>query len=1187
MALLRHEMLVSIDPGAHRLIVTDTVTWSDPAAVFLAPGSIRFQIHAGLSPVCTTKGAVLTRRSGSPEAYASKRQGVDRGLSDRVPVEEYELLLPPETQSAVLHYEGTIEHAPVAPVTESARSFSDTPGTIGPEGVFLSPGVRWYPWLGDHLVSFSMDVTLPAGWDAVAQGARTRPEATKPAEAAASGSQSGTPPAVSRVTWAEDRPQDGITLAAARFTEYTRPAGSTTAMVFLRTPDSDLANRYLDATVKYLDTYSKMIGPYPYAKFALVENFWESGLGLPSYTLLGPTVLRLPFIIDTSYPHEILHSWWGNSVFVAEASGNWCEGLTAYQADYRLKEERSEGAGYRRDALQKYADFVSQSKDFPLTEFRERESPATEAVGYGKAMMLFHMLRRAYGDDAWLAALRRFYEANRFRKASWSDLATAFPADAPSPDHLSAKEMIAEWTSRAGAPRLCVEGVVAHAPEGSGSEWTIEGTLTQIQSEAPWRADVPVVVSLLHSKAGALHTVHFDGTRRSAPIRIAIGTQPATVEIDPDFDLFRRIEREEIPPALSLAFGADTALVVLPSSEPAEIQQGYRAVAEGWARGKESTLKIALDSEIESLPDDRTVWIFGWRNRFLSSVAGPLAAYEARIQDGALRIGNDSTARAKHSAALVVPLPGHPDLALGWVAADTAAALPGLGRKLPHYAKYSYLIFEGDEPTNTTKGNWPVVGSPLTIELRSDGRPARASRPCAQESAAAVQRDMSQPDRMVAAAGAVSGPAARVQPDWISTDRMMETVRGLSAPDLEGRGFGSRGLDTAAERIASAFREAGLHPGGDSEGSWFQKWKATGGDPAREVELKNVVGILPGSSAAKDGPVVVIGAHYDHLGRGWPDAKAGNAGKIHPGADDNASGVAVLLELARAMARQRSMPAAASQDSPALVPAGAAPRTLVFVAFSGEEAGLLGSKRFLSAPEFAPSNCGAMINFDTVGRLGSGRLLVLGAGSAPEWGTILQAIRTGAPLEIAPGDPGGSDQKTFIDAGVPAVQFFTGPHADYHTAGDTPDKIDATGLKLVTLAAWELVGVLAPQGTALHATNPAPSAASGSPPAPGSGTAPGSGGAGSGATRRVTLGTVPDFAYEGAGVRLSGVVPGSPAEKAGLTAGDIIVKLGETPITDLRAFSDALKPLRPGDRVQVVFTRDGKERSIQTEVVGR
>jgi hypothetical protein len=114
-------------------------------------------------------------------------------------------------------------------------------------------------------------------------------------------------------------------------------------MVFLRTPDA-LANRYLDATVKYLDTYSKMLGPYPYAKFALVENFWESGLGLPSYTLLGPTVLRLPFIIDTSYPHEILHSWWGNSVFVDEASGNWCEGLTAYQADYRLKEEKGEGA---------------------------------------------------------------------------------------------------------------------------------------------------------------------------------------------------------------------------------------------------------------------------------------------------------------------------------------------------------------------------------------------------------------------------------------------------------------------------------------------------------------------------------------------------------------------------------------------------------------------------------------------------------------------------------------------------------------------------------------------------------------------------------------------------------------------------------------------------------------------------
>jgi hypothetical protein len=1198
-------MSVSIDPGTHRVTVTDTLTLG--TGFRLAPdGKVRFLLHGGLSPVCATKGAVLSRRSGPP---AASDFGLAEGrldLPSRVPVEEYELSLPPKAHAFTLRYEGTIEHAPEAPVTESARSFSDTPGTIGPEGVFLSPGVRWYPWLGDGLVSFALDVTLPAGWDAVAQGKRSRHEVSRVTKAGSEAEAKGAPGpgaggAASRVRWVEDHPQDGITLAAARFTEYTRSAGGdVTAMVFLRTPDADLANRYLDATVKYLDAYSKMLGPYPYAKFALVENFWESGLGLPSYTLLGPTVLRLPFIIDTSYPHEILHDWWGNSVFVDVASGNWCEGLTAYQADYRLQEEQGKGASYRRDALQKYADFVSGSKDFPLSEFRERESPATEAVGYGKAMMLFHMLRRGCGDEAFLASLRGFYEKNRFRKASWDDLAAAFPEGAPAQGRLAATAMIEEWTTRAGAPRLCVDGVVARASLRAGAPtqgdagpgWTVEGSITQVQPEAPWKIDVPVRVTVTGASAPMTHSVRFDGSKRSAAFRVAAPGKIERVEIDPGFDLFRRIEREEIPAALSLAFGADTALAVLPSAESAGMRTAYRAVADGWARGKESTFKVVLDSEIETLPDDRTVWVFGWENRFRDKVAAAVARYGADLSAGGLRIADIAIPAAPYSAALVAPRPGHPDLALGWVASDTAAALPGLGRKLPHYAKYSYLLFQGDEPTNTAKGTWPVVDSPLTVTLGPEGRPERPERPCADALAAAARADAPPPpESAISELGAtVPAPAALVQPEWISSDRMMDTVRALSAPDLEGRGFGTKGLDAAADRIAAALADAGLRPGGDGAGSWFQRWKATGGDPAREAELRNVVGILAGSPAGADGPVIVVGAHYDHLGRGWPDAKAGTAGRIHPGADDNASGVAVLVELARVMAKERSLQASAAGSGAVVAPAATGPtapaaRTVVFVAFSGEESGLLGSKHFLTTPGFASARVAAMLNLDTVGRLGSGRLLVLGAGSAREWTPLLQTVRTrtGAPVEIVAGDPGGSDQKSFIDGGIPAIQLFTGAHADYHAPGDTADKIDPDGLKVVTLFAWVLLEELAHPDTVLDAVvRGAPASAAGASAALPPGASPPASGA-----RRVTLGTVPDFAYEGAGVRLSGTVPGSPAEKAGLAAGDVIVKLGATPIADLRAFSDALKTLSPGDKVQVVFTRDGKERTVQSEVVGR
>ena len=165
-------------------------------------------------------------------------------------------------------------------------------------------------------------------------------------------------------------------------------------------------------------------------------------------------------------------------------------------------------------------------------------------------------------------------------------------------------------------------------------------------------------------------------------------------------------------------------------------------------------------------------------------------------------------------------------------------------------------------------------------------------------------------------------------------------------------GSARAGLEQAAERIAAAFAQAGLQPAGDTPGSWFQSFAARGGDPPREAVLKNVVGVIPGTGGNLDKDLLVIGAHYDHLGDGDPGCLPANRGRVHPGADDNASGVAVLLELARTLWKE---------DRPA--------RTVVFVAFAGEEAGRLGSSHFVTAPAFPPGRTLAMVDLDTVGRL--------------------------------------------------------------------------------------------------------------------------------------------------------------------------------------------------------------------------
>ncbi|MEZ5450560.1 MAG: M1 family aminopeptidase [Thiolinea sp.] len=191
------------------------------------------------------------------------------------------------------------------------------------------------------------------------------------------------------------------------------------ALVYLQQPDPELAERYLKATQRYIKEYSELLGAYPYDKFVTVESFWETGWGMPSFTLLGSRVMRLPFILHSSFPHEILHNWWGNGVYVDAAQGNWSEGLTAYLADHRNKETAGEAMNYRRDALQKYAAFAAAGGDFPLREFRSRHDRTTQAVGYDKSLMLFHMLRKRLGDEAFFAGLRQFYQSYRFRFADF------------------------------------------------------------------------------------------------------------------------------------------------------------------------------------------------------------------------------------------------------------------------------------------------------------------------------------------------------------------------------------------------------------------------------------------------------------------------------------------------------------------------------------------------------------------------------------------------------------------------------------------------------------------------------------------------------------------------------------------------------------------------------------------------
>jgi aminopeptidase N len=392
-------------------------------------------------------------------------------------------------------------------------------------------------------------------------------------------------------------------------------------------------------------------------------------------------------------------------------------------------------------------------------------------------------------------------------------------------------------------------------------------------------------------------------------------------------------------------------------------------------------------------------------------------------------------------------------------------------------------------------------------------------------------------------------------PERFSAARMAADIAFLAGPAMAGRGLGTAELERAADWIATQFAAAGLQPGGD-DGGWYQTWDAPVEHLDRTIGLSNVVGILPGSDPRLTGESLVIGAHYDHFGRGEHAEHAADRGQIHPGADDNASGVAVLLELARAL-QGRPMP-----------------RTLVFAAFTGEESGRLGSRHYVRHAGLPAERAIAMLNLDTVGRLGERPLLILGTGTADEWPHIFRGAGyvTGIPVQAVADDIGSGDQTSFIEAGVPAVQFFAGIHEDIHRPGDTADKIDTEGLVRVARVLHEAVQYLGGRQEPLAGTRTGSAGDTAATPRE---------------KRRVSFGTVPDFSWDGQGVRLEDVRPGTPAAKAGLRPGDIIVEVNEAAVTDMRNYSNALRQLAPGDEIRVSFNRDGTVQRIVTRVIER
>ena len=386
-------------------------------------------------------------------------------------------------------------------------------------------------------------------------------------------------------------------------------------------------------------------------------------------------------------------------------------------------------------------------------------------------------------------------------------------------------------------------------------------------------------------------------------------------------------------------------------------------------------------------------------------------------------------------------------------------------------------------------------------------------------------------------------PAIEISADSVAIRRDIEY---LASERLAGRMTGTPGNDSAAAYLARRYAELGLQPVSPGYLQKFVARPAARGGQVVSLPTQNVFAVLPGTDPVLRNQYIVIGAHFDHLGTSTQSALDPDVeGAVRLGADDNASGTAAVIELARLLARAPVR------------------RSIIFANFSGEEEGLLGSAYFADHSPVPVDSMVAMLNFDMVGRLRRDELIVYGVGTATEFPALIERANAATRLKVTAqgGDGfGASDHSSFYVKNIPVLHFFTNQHDDYHRASDVVAKINAGGEARVVSLAERLVRAIADnpkRPTFVRATT--------------------SQVAGGRQGSDVYLGSVPDMAGSDVpGLRLTGVRAGSPADLAGMKAGDIIVEFDGKPVKDLYQYSDALYARKPGDQVLIVVLRDGK-----------
>jgi len=656
-AVLSQEIAVSLKPERHLLEGETTVAFS-------AAGKVKLF----LAPNATIQG-VTAAGEGVPYTFHEDTVTVDLSRF-KAPV----LLR--------IRYLAAFNDAVAQHPASSEEPTYGVSGAITSEGSFLGADSRWYPIPDAIPLARSVRVEAPAGTEAITSGKRVTHE---------------TRGRVTTSTWVEAHPVGVLSLSAGPYVVSERRVGDIDLYTYFYAGNAPLAARYLDAAAHYIAFYSALLGAYPFEKFAAVENFFPTGYGLPSYTLLGSSVIRLPFIINTSFPHEIAHSWWGNGIEADAATGNWSEGLVTYLADYLLKEKISprEGREYRQQILADYASLVTPGREFPLRRFVGRVDPASRAIGYGKGAMLFHMVRRKIGDEAFFAALREVCRTRMYGVAAWDDFVAAF-------SHAAGEDLapfMSQWLNGVDGPHLSLAGVQRRPTDQGGAVYGV------VRQTPPFfRFEVPVVAQV--GKGGATQTVPV--SEENNPFTIITPQPPLRLLLDPDADVFRVLSEAELPPTVNRIKGSHGVMAVVTNGCRAG-KETLRLLLQTLDQGGATVVKEA-EVDRATLAKSDVIFCGAPPARLLPALPREVSVSDAGFAvegehfvgdaDLLFMVGNNPLASGKVAAVF---LPLSPEAA--------ERAVP----KITHYGKYGYLVFSGGQ--NRLKGSFAAPPGPSVVEF--------------------------------------------------------------------------------------------------------------------------------------------------------------------------------------------------------------------------------------------------------------------------------------------------------------------------------------------------------------------------------------------------------------------------------------------------------------------------------------